>query len=616
MDGDMPDKGVITRGLRVLAMAVRRQPRIFTVAAFGAVFHSLLMLTGAFVNAWIVDSLVVPSFRSGSVDTGVLALVVVVLLSLSLFKITGIFIRRLGAGSMQFRLQAIHRREVTRRYLSLPVAWHQKHQTGSLLSNANADVEASFVPIAPLPFAVGTLVMLATAVAALFWTDWVLAMVGLVVFPILFGFNVAYARRMSPRMTRAQQLRADVSAVGHESFDGALVVKTMGREAEETVRFNKTADQLRDSLISVGRLRGLFDPIMSSLPELGTLLVLVLGAWRLSTNAVTLEEIVRVTMLFSVLAFPIRAITWVLADLPRSVVGWERVHGVLSATGDMVYGDDRLPESTAPAALSFRGVGFSYLPDNPVLKDVTFDVPPGKTVALVGPTGSGKSTIASLATRLVDPDTGVVALDGTDVRTLDHAALADTTALVPQLAFVFDDTIRNNISLERDLGGGDATVWQALRTAQADGFVAHLENGLDTQVGERGASLSGGQRQRLTLARALAGSPRLLIMDDATSAVDPKVEAAILAALKNSTRPASVLVVAYRRATIALADEVVYVENGRVVAHGGHEQLLATVPGYANLVTAYERAEAERAAEGEFDSDEWDTTESDREVSA
>jgi ABC-type multidrug transport system fused ATPase/permease subunit len=238
-----------------------------------------------------------------------------------------------------------------------------------------------------------------------------------------------------------------------------------------------------------------------------------------------------------------------------------------------------------------------------VLRDVTFDVPAGRTVALVGSTGSGKSTIAALAARLVDPDSGTVYLDGVDVSTLTQRSLAATVALVPQVPFVFDDTVRGNITLERD-GIDDDAAWQALRTAQAEAFVAALPQALDTTVGERGTSLSGGQRQRLTLARALAGGPRLLVLDDATSAVDPRVEAAILASLREGGTGASVLVVAYRRATIALADEVVYLEHGRVVARGTHADLLETVPGYANLVTAYEKADAEREREKTYDDQE------------
>jgi ABC-type multidrug transport system fused ATPase/permease subunit len=215
-------------------------------------------------------------------------------------------------------------------------------------------------------------------------------------------------------------------------------------------------------------------------------------------------------------------------------------------------------------------------------------------VALVGPTGSGKSTIAALAARLMDPDGGRIVLGDRALPDLTADALARAVALVPQVPFVFDDTIAGNVALDRAGIGADA-VHEALSVAQADRFVAALPHGLDTSVGERGTSLSGGQRQRLTLARALAGRPRLLVIDDATSAVDPRIEAAILAALRDRNRgaSASILVVAYRRATIALADVVVYVEAGRVVATGPHEELLATVPGYAALVTAYETAETD-----------------------
>jgi ABC-type multidrug transport system fused ATPase/permease subunit len=497
---------------------------------------------------------------------------------------------------MQYRLQARYRREVTRRYLALPLSWHHRHPTGTLLSNANADVESAWYPIAPFPFAVGTVVMLIAAIGSLFVTDWVLALVGCTVFPALLGVNIIYSRRMAPRAASAQRLRAEVSAVAHESFDGALVVKTMGREATETERFAARTGELRDALIRVGRIRGLFDPILEALPSIGTLAVLVVGAWRLSTGATTVSEVVSVAFLFTVLAFPVRAIGWVLAELPRSVVGWERVAGVLAATGDMRYGGQTLDDRDGPAMLRFAGVGFAYAGGSPVLHDVTFEVPPGRTVALVGSTGSGKSTIASLAARLVDPTEGRVEVDGTGLTELSHAALAGSVALVPQIPFVFDDTVRGNVALDRP-GVDDARVWHALRLAQADGFIEALPAGLDTEVGERGTALSGGQRQRLTLARALAGGPRLLVLDDATSAVDPRVEAAILGALRAGDADASILVVAYRRATIALADEVVYLEHGRVVARGRHTDLLAQVPGYANLVTAYEQADAERERE-------------------
>jgi ABC-type multidrug transport system fused ATPase/permease subunit len=293
------------------------------------------------------------------------------------------------------------------------------------------------------------------------------------------------------------------------------------------------------------------------------------------------------------LAFPVRAIGWVVAELPRSVAGWERVQAVLSADGDLAYGSVN-PTASGPAGLVFDKVTFAY-GDSPVLHDVSFTVPAGKTVALVGATGSGKSTIASLAVRLVDPAKGTVTVDGVALPELSAPALAATSALVPQVPFVFDDSVRGNVTLDRD-GLDDGAAWSALRLAQADGFVSKLPDGLDTEVGERGTSLSGGQRQRLTLARALAGRPRLLVLDDATSAVDPRVEAAILVSLRGGEAGASILVVAYRRATIALADAVVYLQHGRVVATGTHAELMDTVPGYSDLVNAYEQAEAERVS--------------------
>jgi ATP-binding cassette, subfamily B, bacterial len=599
-------RDVLARGMWVLGRAIRDEPRIFTVAVVGSVFFGALVVSTAYVVGAIVGEVVVPAIEQGRADTGLLWLGGAALFAVSVLKVVGIFGRRLGAGWMQYRLQATYRRRVTRRYLQLPLAWHHRHATGTLLSNANSDVEAAWFPIAPLPFAVGTVAMLVGAIGSLFFTDWVLALVGLTIFPTLFALNVAYSRRMAPRQARAQRLRAEVSEIAHESFDGALVVKTMGREAQETARFGERAGELRDALISVGRLRGVFDPLLDALPSIGTLTVLVVGALRLQAGAIGVTELVSVAFLFTVLAFPVRAIGWVLAELPRSVAGWDRLQHVLTATGEMTYGDRAAAgPSGGPAALAFDRVDYGYEredgePGPNVLHGVSFTVRPGRTVALVGPTGSGKSTITGLAVRLVDPRTGTVTLDGHDAREYTAAALAATAALVAQVPFVFDDTVRANVALDRD-GIDDDRVWEALRLAQADEFVRRLPDGLDTMVGERGTSLSGGQRQRLTLARALAGRPRLLVLDDATSAVDPRVEAAILAALRGGERRTTIVVVAYRRATIALADDVVYVEHGRVVATGTHAELLGSTPGYADLVTAYERAEAEREREKAYE---------------
>jgi ATP-binding cassette subfamily B protein len=232
--------------------------------------------------------------------------------------------------------------------------------------------------------------------------------------------------------------------------------------------------------------------------------------------------------------------------------------------------------------LSLTAEGFTAFRDS-----VTIDFTGAEFFALVGPTGSGKSTLTNLLVRLVDPATGDVLLDGVDVRDVERGGLARTTAVVPQQTYLFDDTVRGNVTLGLDVP--DEDVWEALRLAQAEGFVSALESGLDTRVGERGATLSGGQRQRLALARALVRRPRLLILDDATSSVDAQVEARILSGLRDSS--ATVVVVAYRKATIELADDVIYIERGRVTGQGPHKELLESSAGYRDLVTAYERDE-------------------------
>jgi ABC-type multidrug transport system fused ATPase/permease subunit len=411
----------------------------------------------------------------------------------------------------------------------------------------------------------------------------------------VFAVNVVFQRVMSPRVVLAQQLRASVSAVAHESFEGAVVVKTLGREGAETDRFREVSHELRDANVAVGVTRGLFDPLQEAIPVLGTLVVLAVGTWRISAGEATTGDVVQVAYLLSLVSFPVRALGWVLGELPRTVVGWERIDAVLQTRGEMTFGDRRAMGSGA-AGLRLDGVGYAHTgPDGerlPVLHEVRLDLPAGRTVAVVGPTGSGKSTLAGLLVRLVDPVDGTVLLDGVDLRALARGEVAAGVALVPQGTFVFDDTVRGNVALGEDVP--DAEVERALAVARAEEFVAALPSGLDTRVGERGASLSGGQRQRIALARALVRRPRLLVLDDATSAVDPHVEAGILAGLREADSDTTVVVVAYRMATIALADEVVFLERGRVSARGTHSELMRSSPGYHHLVTAYQRDAEER----------------------
>lgn len=581
-------RGTTRAGFAILGLGIKREPWVFSIGTAGAVLFGVLTVADAWVLGWSTENVLMPAFRTGEIGADMLVWVVALFLGVAILRAVGIVARRIGGGLMYYRNQSHTRRAVTRQYLRLPMEWHQRHPTGQLLSNAYSDVEATWAPVMPLPMALGTVVMMVIAVVQMFVADVVMALVGLLVFPAVLAANLLYQKYASPLMTRAQGLRGEVSEIAHESFDGAMVVKTLGREVEETERFRAKADELREVNIRAGRIRAVFDPALASLPNIGVLVVLAVGVSRVMEGATTAGDVVTVAYLLTIVSFPIRAFGWLLGEFPRSVVGFQRTQAVIEATGSMPFGSAALPESQAGALVEVDDLHYAYDPGTPLLRGVSFTVRPGQSVAVVGPTASGKSTLTSLMVRLVDPDRGAIRLDGVDVRDLRQGEISDDVALVPQTAFLFDDTVRGNVTLGADLD--DQQVWSALRTAQADGFVAALPDGLDTRLGERGTSLSGGQRQRLSLARALVRRPRLLILDDATSAVDPEVEARILASLRDdvSGSAASLVVVAYRKATISLADTVVHLDDGQIVAQGTHAELLASSEDYARLVNAYE----------------------------
>lgn len=591
-----PDTQRLTRrGFAVMGVGIGRQTAMFTLAVLFSLLFGVMTVADAWVLGWATDAVIRPSFERGELLTGALWAGVGMFLAAALLRMVGVIGRRLVGGVVFYRLVRDDRLRVTRKYLQLPLRWHHRHPTGQLLSNANADVEATWSVFMPLPMAIGVVAMLVAAIVTMVAADPVLTLVGLVVFPLLFVVNAAYQRWQGPRLAQAQSLRGDVSTVAHESFDGALVVKSLGREADETERFARISERLRDANIAVGRTRALFDPAVEALPNLGVLLVILIGAMRIAGGSADPGDVVQVAFLFTVVAMPVRAFGWVLGELPRAVVGWQRVRQVLDDDSRMPYGEARVPGHGA-VRLEVDHLHYSH-PDEPetsVVHDLSLTVPAGGVTALVGSTGSGKSTLTSLITRLVDPDSGEIRYDGVRVRELSQEGLTEAVALVPQSTFLFDDTVRANIALGRPVS--EEQIWEVLRDVQADGFVAALPQGLDTELGERGTSLSGGQRQRIALARALVRAPRLLVMDDATSALDPAVEQRILRALARRSEAGAgptVLVVAYRKATIGLADEVVFLVDGRIADRGPHAALRERSTAYRNIVDAYDQAREE-----------------------
>ncbi|HXF56017.1 MAG TPA: ABC transporter ATP-binding protein [Actinomycetota bacterium] len=581
-------ESIARRGLRVLASYVATHPVPFAVAVTGATVYAAMTVAGSFVLGRITDRVLVPAFGR-DVGPGAILWAVGVLLTVGVVRAGGVVTRRYFAAMTGGRLRATLTAHVVDRYQRLPLAYHRARPTGELIAHAEADVQAAIDVVHPLPWSLAVVLLVAFATVALFLTDLFLAVVGLVVLPGLALLNRAYSRRIEEPAARAQEHIAEVSAVAHESIDGALMVKTLGREEAEVARLRDRVLALRDARVRLGALRASFEPAFEALPALGIVVLIAVGAWRASTGAITVGTLVQFVSLFELLASPIRLIGYVLSDLPRSVVGRERLERVFTepiALRTPPPGDG-LPLPPGSLGLSVRSVAFSY-EGTRVLDEVTFDVGPEESVALAGPTGSGKSTLAHLLVRLADPEAGSVLLGGVDLRQVDPGELRRAAAIAFQESFLFASSVRDNILLGWEESEEDV-VWAA-RLAQADRFVRALPQGYDTPLGERGVNLSGGQRQRLALARALVRRPRLLVLDDALSAVDPRVEAAILEGLRREVR-ATLVVVAYRVSTIALADRVLYLDGGRIVAEGTHDALMAH-PGYRAMITAYRRGAA------------------------
>jgi ATP-binding cassette, subfamily B, bacterial len=585
---------VVAAGAQLIWRFVREQPLAFTIAALGAVAFTAGIVASAVVVGWITDEVVIPILDQGAPAGTRLRTAVLLLAGVGLWKAAGIVVRRTAAGWLQAGAQMRLRKRLIGHQLGLSLRWYDTRGVGDLLSVSDVDTrQASFV-LAPLPFATGVVALLFGAVAVITLTDPWLGLLALLSLAVVISLDLRGAWLTFEAMEEAQRRRGRVATVAHESFDGALTIKALGREAHETARFRGAADHLADQLLDVGRVWTRYRALTEGLPAIATVVVLVVGVLRLADGALTTGELVRVTYLLSLLAVPVRLVGYLLWDTANSVAGWRRVAQVLEETDTVTHGEvTRVPDG--PASLAADRIGFGYDPDLPVLRDLDLAVPAGRTLAVVGPTGSGKSTLALLLARLWDPQDGSIRVDGRDLRDLAAGVVPTEVAYVAQTSFLFDDTVAGNLTLHLDVP--EPELRAALRLANAETFVDALPQGLATPLGERGATLSGGQQQRLALARALVRRPRLLVLDDATSAVDPSVESAILRNLRDAVLPATVVVVAYRRSSIVLADEVVYVDDGRVIAQGTHADLLGRQPGYAALLRAYDEDAAARERE-------------------
>lgn len=476
--------------------------------------------------------------------------------------------------------------------LRLHVGYHDRTQTGQLMSRASSDLQQLQAFVVMIPLTLSNLAMVVGIVVLLFASDPTLALVALAPLPFVNLMANRFSRRIHPAVLQVQAEQAQLATVVEESVSGVRVIKGFGAEGVQARKLQTEADDIRAVSMGAARIRSAFLPGIDLLPALGLIAVLGLGGHRVIDDQMSIGELVKFNFYVTLLIAPLRTIGMTVAMGQRAAVALVRVNEVLSTVPEVTSPAQPVPlpgdrSGTGHGAVEFRGVRFGYDPQRPVLDGFDLEMAPGESVALVGATGSGKSTVSRLLIRFYDVQEGAVSIDGIDVRDLDLNDLRHAVAIVFEDTFLFHDSVAANIAFSRP----DASiedVMSAARLAGAHDFVLEMPDGYDTLLGERGYSLSGGQRQRIAIARAILADPRVLVLDDATSAVDPSKEHEIREAMATVMHGRTTLVIAHRPGTIALADTVVLVDEGRVVARGPHTELLATCPRYGEVLASWE----------------------------
>jgi ATP-binding cassette, subfamily B, bacterial len=499
----------------------------------------------------------------------------------------------------------------------LHFAFHDRSQTGQLMSRANTDLQQvqAFVVMIPLTISNAVTVLAVTVILALI--DPVLTLLALGSLPFMNVLATRFSRRLYPSVMGIQRESAELAAVVEESVAGVRVIKGLGAERVQAARLKGEAEDVYDQSMAAARTRARFLPGLELLPNIGLIAVLGYGGHQVLNGSLSLGSLIAFNVYIAMLVWPLRMLGMIVAQAQRAVVSAERVQEVLAT--DPLVADSPHPVGLPPArpgqdirshgrpsgggsggpvgAVAFEGVHFSYGGRTPVLDGFDLRVRPGESVALVGATGSGKTTVARLIPRFYDVEAGRITLDGIDVRDLRLHDLRQAVGIVFEDTFLFSDTIAANIAFA-DPDAPHAAIERAARLAGAHEFISELGDGYATRIGERGYSLSGGQRQRIAIARAILADPRVLILDDATSAVDPTKEHEIRDALTSVMRGRTTIVIAHRPATIALADRVVLLDSGRVAAEGTHQSLLATDHRYRQVLAAAAARESRRVAAG------------------
>ena len=551
---------------------------------------------------WAVGQVSVPQLTKMGIDRGIEGsgnLFVWAGLVVAAGVIAGLFtaMRRWYAFRESRWIETRLREQIFSHLLKLHVGYHDKMQTGQLMSRASSDLQQLQAFVVMIPITLSNLAMLIAVVALLIVSQPMLAMFALAPLPIVNVMASRFSRQIHPAVLAVQQEQAQLATVVEESVSGVRVIKGFGAEQVQARKLKTEADDIWNVSLVAAKIRSKFLPALDLLPSIGLIAVLGIGGHRVINGQMTVGDLVKFNASITMLIWPLRNLAMTVALAQRASVALIRVDEVLSTPSLVI---DPLSPTSLPTPTDDRPVGevifddtvFAYEGASPIINHFSVTIQPGQAIALVGATGSGKSTVVRLLTRFHDVQQGSIRLDGIDVRQLTLNDLRTAVGIVFEETFLFHDSVADNIAFSRP----DATaevIERAARLAGAHDFIMELPDGYQTILGERGYSLSGGQRQRIAIARAIVSDPRVLVLDDATSAVDPSKEHEIREAMATVMKGRTTIVIAHRPGTIALADTVILLDEGRAVAVGTHEGLLASNERYRQVLAAWEVRESD-----------------------
>jgi ABC-type multidrug transport system fused ATPase/permease subunit len=499
--------------------------------------------------------------------------------------------RRLISGRQALGVEFDMRNVLYAKLQRLSFRFYDQHQTGQLMSRATVDLQAvRFFLGYGLIFFFQHVMTIVGVTAVMFVLDWRLALAATAITPVIIFAAYRYSTVSHPVLRDVQQKMADVATVAEETIVGVHVVKSFAQERTESTKFADRSEAVFGRSVDANRQRALYVPLLSFLPLIAQAIVLLVGGRMVVSGDLTLGAFITFNILVVMLVLPLRMLGMWIGQAQRATASGERIFQVMDEPESVSDKPDAVELPPGDGHIRFERVSFGYDEQRPVLQDIDLDIEPGKTIALIGHTGSGKTTLAALVPRFYDVTAGRITIDGVDVRDAQMVSLRREIGIVAQDPFLFSATVRENIAFGRP-DATDEELRQAARLAQADEFVEQLPDGYDTVIGERGITLSGGQRQRIAIARALLVDPRILVLDDATASVDATTEARIRLGFRTAMRGRTTIIIAHRLSTLALADELVVLDHGRIACRGTHEELLETSAIYREI---YEHGLLER----------------------